>query len=259
MKTTFAAVSAVAVAAVLTAQPSIATAPLSPAQAQDGGRCRLPGPYELPHAGQPVNLRPDDFTTKIDNVYWPMRPGTIWRYVEKVGNATEHIKVRVTHRTKMIRGIKTRVVRDTVTEGGELVEDTRDWFAQDSGGSLWYLGENTKEYDNGEFVGTEGSFEYGKHGAQAGVIIPAESRPGCAYREEFKRGEAEDRARILSTKASIKAPTGFYHRMLNTANITPLEPKILEHKFYARHVGPVLELGISPKPSRAVLVKMTRH
>ena len=220
--------------------------------------CRLPGPYGYPQGSERVHLRPRDFTTRIDNPYWPMRPGTTWKYVEKDDEETQQITVRVTHRTRTIQGIRARVVRDTVRMNGELVEDTRDWYAQDSGGSIWYLGEATEEFEDGKVVSTEGSWEYGRRGAQAGIIVPAAPRAGCAYREEYLRGEAEDVALVLSRTESMQTPTGFHRRVLHTANTTPLHPDILENKFYARGVGPVLEIGISPSFGRAELVELNR-
>jgi hypothetical protein len=220
-------------------------------------RCDQPGPYELPQAGESVDLRGKDFTTRIDNAYWPMRPGTTWHYVERGGGEVARVKVLVTHRTKVINGIKARVVHDVVRVDGEVVEDTRDWYAQDTGGNVWYLGENTKEYEDGEVVSTEGSWQHGRDGGQAGVVVPARPRSGCSYREEFLPGKAEDRAEVLSTRESLQTPTGLYERVLHTANTTPLQPEILENKFYARGVGPVLELDLSPEFGRAVLVRMT--
>ena len=81
----------------------------------------------------------------------------------------------VTNHTKEILGIQTTVVHDVVRERGHLIENTWDWYAQDACGNVWYLGENTKEYENGVVVSTEGSWEAGVDGAQPGVIVPARS------------------------------------------------------------------------------------
>jgi hypothetical protein len=259
MRTTRTALAALCLVAVGAAPASTTSTAAQPAAGRDGGRCTQPGPYELPHGSDPVTLDPADFTTRIDHPYWPMRPGTVWRYVESDGEDTQRVTVRVTRRTRTIAGIRARVVHDVVHEGGEVVEDTRDWFAQDSGGTLWYLGEHTEEYEGGELVSTEGSWEHGVDGAQAGVILPARPRAGCAFREEFKAGEAVDRARILSRTESMDTPTGLHRHLLHTANLNPLEPGLLENKFYARGVGPVLEVDLSPGWSRGELVRVTRR
>ncbi|MEO7350471.1 MAG: hypothetical protein ABIR34_07620 [Marmoricola sp.] len=235
------------------------TTPPSMASASARHGCRLPGPYGYPHGSKPVHLRPRDFTTRIDNPYWPMRPGTIWRYVERNAHETQHITVRVTHRTRVLGGVRARVVHDVVRSGGEVVEDTHDWYAQDSGGSIWYLGEATKEYENGKVVRTEGSWRYGRRGAQAGIVVPARTHAGCSYREEYLKGEAQDRGLVLSRREAMKTPTGFHRHVLHTANSTPLEPAVLENKFYARGIGPVLEIDVSPTWSRAELVKVARR
>jgi hypothetical protein len=127
------------------------------------------------------------FTTKIDNPYWPMSPGSKWVYRETDTTGTrEKAVVEVTHRTKRIaNGVVARVVRDTVSENGTPVEVTDDWYAQDSDGNVWYLGEATAEYKNSKPTTTAGSFEAGVDGAQAGIAMPANPEPGMAYRQEY--------------------------------------------------------------------------
>lgn len=223
------------------------------------GRCRLRGPYDYPHGGEAVDLDPADFTTRIDHPYYPMRPGTVSRFREGTGKHAQRITVKVTHRTTRIRGIRARVVHDVVREDGAIIEDTLDWYAQDSGGNIWYLGEATEEYEDGHLVSTEGSWRYGRDGAQAGLLLAAAPRPGCAYREEYYAGEAEDRAVVLARGESLATPTGFHRRVLHTSNSTPLEPRVLEQKFYARGLGPVVEVDVSPRFSRAVLVSVTHR
>jgi hypothetical protein len=220
-------------------------------------RCRQPGPYQLPRGGEPVQLDPADFTARIDHPYWPMRPGTVWRFVEREGAAVQRVTVTVTHRTTRIEGVRARVVHDVVREDGEAVEDTWDWYAQDAGGSIWYLGERTSELEDGRVVSKDGSWRHGRDGGQAGVVLPGRPRPGCGYREEHLAGEAEDRARVLARGEAMDSPTGLHRGLLHTANWTPLEPGLLENKLYARGVGPVVELGIAPVPSRADLVSVT--
>ncbi|MBA3782123.1 MAG: hypothetical protein H0X12_09770 [Nocardioides sp.] len=206
-----------------------------------------------------MRLDPADFTTRIDHPYWPMRPGTVWHFVEHGDGETQRVTVTVTRRTTLIEGVEARVVHDVVRSSGRITEDTLDWYAQDSGGSLWYLGEHTHAYDEDGTVSTEGSWRHGVDGAYAGVLLPGRPRPGCAYREEFRAGVAEDRAVILARSEAVKVPAGFFRHLLHTANTTPLEPTVLENKFYARGVGPVLEVDLSPSFSRAVLVRVGRR
>jgi hypothetical protein len=214
----------------------------------------------LPHGSEPVNLDPADFTTKIDNRYWPMRPGSRWVYRETDSEgARQRVVVTVTRRTKLIaNGIRARVVHDVVTEDGKPVEVTDDWYAQDRAGNIWYLGEDTTEYENGKPVSKEGSFEAGVDGAQPGVIMPARPRVGLRYRQEYYKGHAEDRARIFSLRERAEVPFRFFRRTLMTREENPLEPRVLEYKFYARGVGPVLAVSVSGGSDREELVRFRR-
>jgi hypothetical protein len=203
---------------------------------------------------------PDSFTTKIDNPYWPMRPGSRWLYRETDSEgARQRVVVTVTRRTKLIaNGVRARVVHDVVREDGELVEVTDDWYAQDRRGRIWYLGEDTTEYENGEPVSKEGSFEAGVDSARAGIIMLARPRVGMRYRQEFYKGHAEDRARIMSLRERAEVPFGFFRPVLMTRDENPLEPRVLEYKFYARGVGPVLAVSVSGGSDREELVRFRR-
>jgi hypothetical protein len=208
----------------------------------DGGS---PG-GELPQGSEPVDLDPADFTTEIDNPFWPMSPGSRWVYdeIDEDGNVLK-VEVTVTEKTKTIaNGVEARVVRDVVTDDGEPVEITDDWYAQDSEGNVWYLGEDTAEYENGKVVTRAGSFEAGVDGAQPGVIMPADPQDDTTYRQEYYAGEAEDEGEILSLGQQVAVPFGRFTDALMTRDTNPLEPKVNELKFYARNVGPVLTLDV---------------
>jgi hypothetical protein len=210
----------------------------------------------LPRGSEPVRLDPARFTTTIDNRYWPMRPGSRWVYRETDEQGhRQRVDVTVTSRTKVIAGVTARVVHDVVTEGGRRVEDTLDWYAQDAAGNVWYLGEDTKEFENGKVVSTQGSWEAGVRGAQAGVIVPAHPRPGLRYRQEYSKGQAQDSAQVLSVAEQAEVPFGHFTRALLTKDFTPLEPDVLEYKLYARGVGPVLTLAVSGGGGSEVLVR----
>ncbi|HSJ16768.1 MAG TPA: hypothetical protein VK920_01575, partial [Solirubrobacterales bacterium] len=172
---------------------------------------------DLPRGAERVELDPAEFTTEIDNPYWPMKPGNRWVYRETEGGSELRVVVTVTDRTKKVaNGIEARVVHDVVSEKGEAIEITDDWYAQDSDGNIWYLGEDTAEYENGEVVTRSGSFEAGVDGAQPGIAMPGDPRPGSTYRQEYLAGEAEDFAKVLSTDAKVSVPYGRFAGALKT-------------------------------------------
>ena len=200
---------------------------------------------DLPQGSEQVDLDPADFTTRIDNPYWPMEPGARWVYSETDEDGKHRIVVTVTDKTKRIaNGVEARVVRDVVSNG-ELIEITDDWYAQDSEGNIWYMGEKTGEYENGKLVTRRGSFEAGVDGAQAGIIMPADPEPGQTYRQEYYKGKAEDNGEVLALDRQAEVPAGHYPSTVLINDLNPLEPKVSELKFFAKGVGPVLAVSVS--------------
>jgi hypothetical protein len=222
----------------------------------DGNGNNTGSGQDLPQGSEPVELDPADFTTEIDNPWWPMTPGSRWVYRETdTEGANQKVVVTVTDRTKQIaNGIEARVVRDVVTEDGEFVEVTDDWYAQDQAGNVWYLGEDTTEYENGRPVSQEGSFEAGADGAEPGIIMPAQPEPGMTYRQEYYKGEGEDEGAVVSLDQQAEVPAGHYKPVLMTNDTNPLEPKVNEFKFFARGVGPVLAVSVSGGSDREELL-----
>lgn len=216
------------------------------------------GSDDLPQGNDPVALEPEDFTTKIDNPYFPLEPGTRWTYLETDEKGEElKVVVVVTRETrKMANGITARVVRDTVTQNGKVVEDTNDWYAQDAEDNVWYMGEDTAEFENGKISSRHGSFEAGVDGALPGIIMPADPESGISYRQEYYKDQAEDNGEILSTNEMADVPFGHFEDMLLEKNTITIEPDVLEYKLYAKGVGMVLALGISGGGGREELVKI---
>jgi hypothetical protein len=184
------------------------------------------------------------------NEYFPLVPGTIWIYVarDEDGERSERIKVEVLEETKEILGVNCIVVRDRVWEFDdegekELVEDTFDWYAQDREGNVWYFGEIAKNYEDGELVDVEGSWTAGKDGAKPGILMYAEPDKASPslYRQEFALAEAEDMGQVEGFLDSLAVRRETYKDVLQTRDFTPIEPDVLEFKYYAPGVGVVLE------------------
>lgn len=220
-----------------------------------------PTPFPLPHGTEPIELDPALFAgVAIDNPFWPMARGSRWIYSETDGEGnTQRVEVTVLDQTKEIVGIQATVVHDVLTQDGETVEDTLDWYAQDTFGNLWYLGEDTKEYEGGKVTSTEGSWETGVDGAQAGIILPADPAVGMAYRQEYYAGQAEDAAEVLSLDEHVEVPVGTFDGCLQTKETTALEPDVVEQKFYARGVGEVQAIQVSGGTSVEKLLEFTPH
>jgi hypothetical protein len=200
-------------------------------------------------------IDPADFGGPIDNRYMPLTPGSRWVYESVTGD--ERTEVVVTDERRQVMGIDAVVVRDTVSSGGEVVEDTYDWFAQDAEGNVWYLGEDSKEYESGEATSTAGSWEAGVDGALPGIVMPAAPSAGDTYRQEFYEGEAEDLAEVLRLGDSATVAGRTYDDLLVIEEWNPLEPEVVEEKSYAPGVGVVLEVATAGDDERLELVEFT--
>jgi hypothetical protein len=148
-------------------------------------------------------------------------------------------------------------VRDTVTVDGELVEDTYDWYGQDEAGNVWYLGEDTAEYENGQVVSTAGAWESGVDGALPGIAMEASPQVGDSYRQEYYQGEAEDMAEVVRVGATEELAGGSIDDLTVIKEWTPLSPEIVEEKYYAPAVGLVLETTVTGGSGRIELITFT--
>jgi hypothetical protein len=206
----------------------------------DGDQCTPADPIDPPAAAAPdpadfVDGNGDPFP--IDNSYWPLPVGTTWTFAGQEDGETIDDTVMVTDEAKTVMGIAVVVVRDTVSLDGELAEATDDWYAQDADGNVWYLGEDTAEYEEGEITSTEGSWEAGVDGALPGVIMPAAPAVGDDGTMEYYPGHAEDMWEVLAVGETITVEAGTYSDVLRTREWTPLEPCVSEEKWYAPGVG----------------------
>jgi hypothetical protein len=180
-------------------------------------------------------------TSVTPNPYFPLIPGRSWVYQ----NGTETVTVTVTGETKVLLGVTCAVIHDLATDSGEIIEDTKDWYAQDVDGNVWYFGEISQQFENGELVSLEGSWTAGVEGAKPGIIMPAAPQVGDTYRQEFALGDAEDLAEILSLTGSETVPAeSCGGDCLVTRDFTPLVPDLVEHKYFKPGVGQILAVDL---------------
>lgn len=183
---------------------------------------------------------PSGWVSGLSNPYLGFERGRVFHYRAETPEGVETAVIEVTRDTRTIQGVVTTVVHDQVALNGSLIEDTFDWYAQDTDGNVWYFGEDSKQMDHGVVIGTAGSWEAGVNGAQAGIIMLAEPKVGTRYRQEYAAGVAEDMARVQSLSRFVQVPYGSFDNCLQTFEWTPLDRSVREYKYYARGVGLVL-------------------
>jgi hypothetical protein len=209
--------------------------------------------------GWPATLSPSDFAPRVTNPWFPLQPGSEWRYTGLKDKTKTVDVVTATHKTRRILGVATTVVHDVVSVKGRPEEVTDDFYAQDRHGNVWYFGEETKELNSqGKTTSTEGSFQAGVNGARAGVLIPGAPKVGLVGRQEFRKGEAEDHFEVLDLKAGVSVPFASSKRALRTREWTPLEPGVIDNKYYIRGIGSVREIAVKGPVERLRLVSFKK-
>ena len=206
----------------------------------DGNAGSVPAPFD---PGQPYEpqVSADDLSPEITNAFFPAPVGATWVYEAETDEGQGRIEVAALAGTESVWGAEVRILRDTESIDGEVIEDTRDWFAQDAAGNVWYMGEDTAEYEGGEVVSTEGSWTSGVDGALPGVQMLGDPQIGDEYRQEFFEGEAEDYGEVVSLDESVEVPAGSWTGCVRTRDRSVIEPDVEEFKTYCDGVGLVLE------------------
>lgn len=215
-------------------------------------------PVDTPYS---VDVDTTNFVTGImGNRFFPLISGRTMVYEgEDEDGATIRVEEEVTGDTKIILGVTCAVVNAREYEEGDLIENTFDWYAQDQEGNIWYFGEDSREIEDGEVVSQQGSWEAGVDGAQPGIIMFANPLPGVWYRQEFSEGVAEDVAQVLSLNEQVDVPYDSFENCLQTAEWNPLEPGIVEHKFYAPEIGLVRAEAVEGESGFEELVEITQQ
>jgi hypothetical protein len=209
----------------------------------------------------------EDFGGPIDNIYFPLTPGTTYIYEAEEEDGLVRDEFIVTHNTRVVNGVTCVEVHDIASiyvdeiQEWRILENTLDWYAQDSNGNVWYFGEDTTSFeydDDWNLIGTtnEGAWEAGVDGALPGLIMLADPRNGRSYRQELAEDVAEDWGKVLRRNATVSVASGDFTGCLKTKEWTPLEPGVVEHKYYAPGIGLVLVNELHGGTVRVELVEI---
>jgi hypothetical protein len=189
-------------------------------------------------------IDPRDYVLGVNHPYFPLVGGITLVYETQTGEGVERDEVSLTGNTREILGVTCTEVHDVVTLEGVLIEDTLDWFTQDSSGNVWYFGELAMNFEDGELDNLDGSWEAGIDGAKPGIVMEADPEVGDVYRQEFLIAEAEDIAEVMDLAVTVVVPYGVFTGCLQTEDQTPIEPDVEENKYYAAGVGLVLSINL---------------
>jgi hypothetical protein len=204
-------------------------------------------------------INPEDFSTVIDNPYFTMIPGTTFVFEKESDEGVERIEAYVTDTTRNIIGVETLVVYERTWLEDELIEETYDWFAQDKEGNVWYFGEDSKEFEDGEVSTTFGSWEAGVNDAKPGILMKAKPAVGDFHYQEYSEGVAIDTSDILDVNVSIKTKFGSFTGCVKNKEGSALAKDLLEHKYYCPEAGNVVYIIDVGSGEEEVLVEIIKE
>ena len=178
------------------------------------------------------------FSLIIDNEFFPLVVGseTVLEGEDDEGTFIEII-ITVLDETEEVAGVMTRVVEEAEFEDGEMVEISRNFFAQAEDGTVCYFGEDVDDFEDGQVVSNEGEWRAGEDGNVPGIIMPGNPEVGMVYSQESAEGVAEDQAEILMFGETIDLPAGTFSDTLTSLDCNPLEEDSTDEKVYIRGIG----------------------
>ncbi len=201
-------------------------------------------------------INPEDFTTRIDNPFFSMPVGKKMIYEARTDEGLEREEITITGETRRIMGVETLVYLDREYLDGELVEDTKNFIAQDKDGNVWYFGEVVDNYE-GEF--RDGAWRAAFAGAKPGISIKAKHVLGDSYRREYLKGKAEDMAKVVATDQTVTTGLGTFWNCTKTYDWSPLDPGSSTYNYYCPEVGGLVLVENLTTGDRVELIKVERH
>lgn len=204
----------------------------------------------------------EDASTRIDNRFLPMVPGTRWVYEGRTAGGVHRVVTTVTDLTKEVAGVRTRVLLDVDIEDGQVIESELAFFAQDTEDRVWSLGEYPEEFEEGVFVGAPSTWITGLQGAQAGVHMRASPQAPGFRNVQYLQGRAPaidflDCAEVVDIGGTARVPAGTFDQVLTTHERSPLESATaIQTKEHAPNVG-IVRIGFINDPEGEVL-RLTR-
>jgi hypothetical protein len=203
---------------------------------QSGGKTKAPRPA----------IDPAQFTSKVDHPLVPLLTVGVKVYEGRerdpdTGRTFDaRVVTRVQPRTFDVAGVRSAIVAVREYEDGELVESTRDYYAQRRDGSVFYMGEHVNDYEDGKIVGHDGQWFAGQRNAKPGLFMPAKPRVGLDFEQEQAPGVAEDRSTVVALGRRVTTPAGTFDDCIKTKDVAPLD-NLTEFKYYCPRVGLVRE------------------
>jgi hypothetical protein len=181
------------------------------------------------------------FTTEIDNPFFPLPVGQ--QVVLEGVEYGQQLLVRITvlDETETVAGVQTRVVEEYEAKGGQVIERSRNYFAQAQDGTVCYFGEEVDIFGaDGEVASHAGAWRAGEDGNLPGIFMPPSLQVGQAFQQEIAPGIAEDQAKVISLGDPTEVPAGTFTDTATLLDRNPLDGS-QGTKVYAEGIGLIVD------------------
>ncbi len=223
-----------------------------------------PTPVEQPSTGPAKGFELARFTnsTKVDNTWFPLVPGTRMVYrgetIEDGEKLQHRVEAVVTDLTKVVAGVEAVVLLELDYSEDTLVESELALFAQADDRTVWHLGQYPEVFEEGKLVETP-AWVHGVKGAQAGITMRENDKAGDPSYSQGWGPEVQwsDRARVIKVGERTCVPAGCYDKVKVTEEYSDDEPGALQHKYYAPNVGNVRVGWAGNDPTKETLVLLS--
>jgi hypothetical protein len=213
--------------------------------------CSMEGgidPNRQPDQSYDPVITPVDFPSvpALDNPYFPYAGERVWVFEGQTDEGATRVEVRHLPTAVTILGVECATVEEREWTADRLMEVSRNWFAQDKKGIVWYLGEDVDNFNtSGNLINHHGSWRAGEQDAKAGIMMDANPVPGTTYRQEYFFNNAEDQAEVVATNMIVTVPFGTFDNCIKIREWTELEPDVTEFKYYAPDIGLIKAENVS--------------
>lgn len=179
-----------------------------------------------------------DFTIVSHNEYFPIGVGSSWHFFGEEEGVELELLITVLDETENVGGVTTRVIEEREWEDGDLLEVSRNYYAETSEETVCYFGEAVDIYEDGEIVSHDGAWRADDPGNAPGIFMPGDPRPGMTYKMENAPGIAEDTGKIVGFRA-VRVPAGRFWT-IRVQETNPLDGGV-GYKYFAEGVGLVID------------------
>lgn len=182
-------------------------------------------------------IKQENFVSGVNNPYFTLTPGRKFYYD---GASPEGIKIHkeilATDHKREIAGVETLATWTREWHDNSLVSDSKNWYAQDKEGNVWWFGENKQDIFGGTIKSKSSEWLAGVNNAKAGIIVPGAPKSGDPIAVAFN-GIDQEKAEVLAVGESVQVPRGQLKDCLKIGDYSAGDSPSDTQQYYCKETG----------------------